>query len=276
MILVANLDWVGGAEEHVILSMVMAVAMLTSPQEPQAAQRCVQSGAVFTMSGRIDADLSDCVKDRFSDGTSEIIIDSAGGEHEHALAIAERLEKASFTLRVRERCGSSCANLLLPLANRVIVEPEAYIVLHGSLDPAAIERENYASRGRLIDQALAANPSLAREDVEANLDALTRRALDLLAKTNAFMDRNNIHPGWLFYREPGDRGLGTRVSGALQSRSPEYVLVEERLIRSCLPHVEIAPFQANLEASFIDHEEKYASFQRAGGHRSGDLECLNP
>lgn len=259
-----------------ILSMLMVVAMLTTPQESQAAQSCVQSGAVFTMSGRIDAALSDCVRDHFSDGTTEIVIDSAGGEHEHALAIAERLEKENFTLRVRRRCGSSCANLLLPLANRVIVEPGAYIVLHGSLDPATIERENYAPRARLIDQALAVNPSLRREDVEANLDALNRRAVDLLARTNAFAARNDIHPGWLFYRETGDRGLGKRVSGTLQPRSPEYVLVEERLIRSCLPNVEIEPFQADLETSFINREERYASFQSAGGSRSGDLECTNP
>lgn len=255
-----------------IVALGSAIAMMTS-QLPVDAPRCERQGDTFHLSGRIDAELSACVLNTFSGEVSEVVVNSQGGDADHALLIAEKMEGARFTLRVRGQCSSGCANLILPLAARVVVEPGSYILLHGSLDPEQMEREILRPKARLISRWLRENPNLDRAVLEANYDAATARNYALLERLQAFANRNAIHPGWLFYREPGDRGLGAHVSGRIQRQNPDFVLVEEPLMRSCLPRVQVEPFQAGLESGFIDVRERYGLFRASGGSRSLDLVC---
>lgn len=252
---------------------ILFALVVTGTSSQDASPRCQKSGDTFQLSGRIDAELNACVQDKFDAGVSEIIVNSQGGNADEALLIAERFEGARFTLTVRGQCSSGCANLFLPLATRVVVEPGSYVILHGTLDPQQIQREAIAPRDDFIDQALRDHPHLDRDLVERNYDAATARNVALLARMNAFTERNRIPKGWLFYREPSDRGLGRYVSGRLRNRNPDSVLVEEPLMRSCLPHIQIEPYQQGLEASFTINRERFESYRRTGGVRSGNLVC---
>ena len=256
--------------------LIFSIAMLLSGGDGSVSlPRCERDGHTFYLSGRIDPELSACVQANFAADVSEIVVDSQGGDADQSLLIAEHVEGSRFTLRVRGQCSSGCANLLLPLAERVIVEPGSYILLHGSLDPQQLEREIIRPRQRLISRALRENPHLRRDEVETNYDAATSQTRRLMDRLTVFAARNRIHPGWLFYREAHDRGLGRHVAGRLQGREPTFVLVEEPLIRSCLPHVQVEPFQAGLEASFIENSERFGRFRSSGNMRPMDLVCVS-
>lgn len=256
-----------------MLAMLASMILLVVSGPQESSVRCEKVADTFHLSGRIDAELNTCVQANFGQGVSEIIVDSPGGNADEALLIAERLAGEQFTLRVRGRCSSGCANLFLPLAKRVVVEPGSYVALHGTLDPQQIQREAVAPRDRIIAQGLRDNPHLDTAVLERNYDAEMAKNVALMKRMNAFTERNRIPRGWLFYREPRDRGLGRHVAGRLRNRNPDYVLVEEALMRSCLPHIQIDPYQDGLEATFINNRDRFQSFQRAGGARSGDLVC---
>jgi hypothetical protein len=110
-------------------------------------------------------------------GSSEIAelrINSRGGDAEKTLKLAQRLVGRIDLIVVDGVCASSCANYLLPIAKRVIVNPNSLVLLHGSID---------------LDQVAAyvdANRDQVRKQTLGTSEADTTRAIErLLAKTRA-------------------------------------------------------------------------------------------
>ncbi|RZJ28819.1 MAG: hypothetical protein EON85_08190 [Brevundimonas sp.] len=207
-----------------------------------------QSPEVFVLTGEIDQALADCVAERLQPTTREVILNSRGGSVGPALDIAERFEGRRLTMRVRNECNSSCANFFLPLAGRLVVERGAIIGLHGSLDPMLIAHTR--QRGQPVD-------------------ALTRTA----ERQMAFARRNDIHPGWLMYRladETSVQGLDGEWGG--QIAEARMFIVEERMARSCLPNVEIEPYQADLDAGPL-RPDRAERLHRRGIARSATVVC---
>ena len=262
---------------------LIAAVLTGAAQTPEGEDpvRCEQvSPATFVLEGPVNAAMTDCVRARLAPTTTELIVDSGGGDIKQALDIAELLEPLTLTLtvRVRERCYSSCANYFLPLARRLIVEPGAAIVLHGGADPQFLESE-MGRRERRIREIMR-EAEVDRAEAEARYEAAVDGVRALIDRQQAFASRHNVGMGWFLYREAGDRDVGRWLTG---ERGPKphpfgwrYMLVEEPMIRSCLPDVEIEPFQQRLEAEFIDDRERYARFRRAEGLRSLTLECAEP
>lgn len=242
--------------------------------------RCEQvSATTFLLEGPINEAMTDCVRAHLASTTTELVVDSGGGDIKQALDIAELLEPLTLTVRVRGRCYSSCANYFLPLARRLIVEPGAAIVLHGGADPQFLQDEMLERRERRVREIMA-DEGVDRTEAEARYGVTVERVRALIDRQQAFAARHNVGMGWFLYREEGDRDMGRWLSGR---RGPKphlfgwrYMLVEEPLIRSCLPGVEIEPFQQRLEAEFIDNRERYDRFRRAEGLRSLTLECAEP
>lgn len=241
--------------------------------------RCEQvDAATFVLEGPVNAAMTECVRAHLAPTTTVLIVNSGGGDIKQALDIAELLEPLRLTVRVRERCYSSCANYFLPLAERLIVEPGAAIVLHGGADPQFLQNEMERRERRI--QEIMREARVDRAEAETRYEAIVDGVRTLIERQQAFAARHNVGMGWFLYREEGDADVGRWLTG---ERGPKphlfgwrLMLVEEPMIRSCLPDVEIEPFQQRLEAEFIDNRERYARFRRAEGLRSLTLECADP
>lgn len=256
-----------------------ALAGAQSPAEDDPT-RCEQANATtFVLEGPVNEAMAECVRVHLSPTTTELVVDSGGGDVRYALDIAERLEPLSLTVRVRDRCYSSCANYFLPLGRRVIVEPGAAIVLHGGADPKFLREGMLEQRESRIREIMR-DARVDRAEAEARYDTMIEGIRTLIDRQQAFAARHNVGMGWFLYREEGDRDVGRWLTGRRGPKPHPFgwalLLVEEPMLRSCLPDIEIEPFQQRLEAEFIDNRERYGRFRRAGGLRSLTLECAEP
>lgn len=265
---------------------LIALAAAAMPTRPEAAPTAAtppcrqESPSTFVIEGPIDAAMAACVDERFSDASTELVVNSGGGDIRYALDMAERLERAKgLTVRVRVSCYSSCANYLLPLADRLVVEPGATIVLHGGVDPLFLQSD-VADRREARVRELAKSGRLDRAEAEARYERMLAELRTLMERQRAFAVRHNVGLGWFLYREAGDTGVGRFLEGERGPRPHpfgwRYLLAEEPMVRSCLPEVEVVPFQAQLERDFIGNRARYGRFRRAEGLRSLHLRCAEP
>lgn len=261
------------------LSLVVAAFGGQDAAAEEDPTRCEQvSATTFVMEGPVNAEMTACVRARLAPTTTELVVNSGGGDIKQALDIAELLEPLTLTVRVRERCYSSCANYFLPLAQRLIVEPGAAIVLHGGADPQFLRGEMERRERRIRE--IMREAGVDRAEAETRYAAIVDGVRALIERQRAFAERHNVGMGWFLYREEGDRDVGRWLTG---ERGPKphlfgwrLMLVEEPMIRSCLPDVEIEPFQQRLEAEFINDRDRWARFRRAEGLRSLTLRCATP
>lgn len=264
----------------VALSLIVAALGVAQTPAEEDPTRCEQVNATtFILAGPVNEAMADCVRVHLAPTTTELVVDSGGGDLSYALDIVELLEPLTLTVRIRERCYSSCANYFLPLARRLVVEPGGAIVLHGGADPKFLQEGMLEQRDRRVREIMR-DAGVSRAEAEARFAASVDGVRTLMDRQRAFADRHNVGMGWFLYREEDDRDVGRWLTGR---RGPKphpfgwsYMLVEEPMLRSCLPDVEIEPFQQRLEAEFIDHRERYGRFRRAGGLRSLTLECAEP
>lgn len=259
------------------LALIVGLPVAAQDRPDGEAARCEQvDTATFVLQGPVDEAMADCVRATLAPTTTVLVVDSGGGDLRHALDIAELLEPLSLTVRVRERCYSSCANYFLPLAERLVVEPGAAIVVHGGADPKFLHEEMTERREPRIREIMR-EAAVDRPEAEARFEAGVEGIRTLIRRQADFAARHNVGPGWFLYREPGDRDVGRWLTGERGAKPHlfgwRYMLVEEPMIRSCLPDVDIEPFQQRLEAEFINDRERWSRFRRAEGLRSLTLEC---
>lgn len=262
------------------LSLIVAVLAGAQDGPEVDPTRCDQvSATTFVLEGPVNEAMAECVRSNLATSTTELVVDSGGGDIKQALDIAELLEPLTLTVRVRERCYSSCANYFLPLARRLIIEPGAAIVLHGGADPQFLQGQMLERRERRIRDIMS-DAGVDRAEAETRYEANLEGLRTLIARQRAFAARQNVGIGWFLYREEGDRDVGRWLTGERGSKPHlfgwRYLLVEEPMLRSCLRDVEVEPFQQRLEAEFIDNRERWARFRRAEGLRSLTLECAEP
>lgn len=264
------------------IALALMVSALGSPQASpdEDPTRCEQiDAATFLLEGPVNEAMTACVRAHLAPTTTVLVVDSGGGDIKQALDIAELLEPLTLTVRVRERCYSSCANYFLPLAERIVVEPGAAIVLHGGADPQFLQDQMLGRRDRRIRQIMS-DAGVDRDEAETRYEANVAGLRALIGRQQAFAARHNVGMGWFLYREEGDRDVGRWLTGERGPRPHLFgwrlMLVEEPMLRSCLPDVEVEPFQQRLEAEFIEDRERYGRFRRAEGLRSLTLACADP
>jgi hypothetical protein len=238
---------------------------------------CAQiSAEQFQITGPIDEAMAQCVSDTLASTTTEVILDSGGGDIEIALDIAERLAPLGAVMRVRNRCYSSCANYFIPVGRRLVVEPGATIVLHGGADPLLLHDEFLGARNRRLREIRSSNRSLSTEEVEARFEQSVERIRRQIERQRAFAERHDVGLGWFIYRESAS-DFGPHLEGEAGPKPHPFgwrlLLAEEPLVRSCLPNLEVEPYQRQLETDFINNAERYARFRRAEGRRSMNLSC---
>jgi hypothetical protein len=227
-----------------------------------------RSAEVFAISGEIDRDLAECVRQTFADTTRVLALDTKGGSVEAALDIATVIEGRDLTMRVEGECNSACANYFLPLARRIELAPDAVVLLHGGVDPWTIDR--WRSRQDEF-MAIEAQRGQTPEQAQAAFERFLSAAEATAARQAAFAQRHSIPPGWLLYRTPGSEVVQGLAHGP---DAVVAILVEEPMMRSCLTGVEIMPFQGALQRHWTRSHRRIALlWQRIGP--SGRAVCTS-
>lgn len=174
-------------------------------------------------------------------------ITSQGGSVRNAIAIGRRIAERRAELVVAGYCESSCANYLIPAADRVRIWPDARIVVHGSVDGWALAR--------------GASPDLYR---------LQR---DYAAEVG-------IPPGWLLMRT-ADEGEARRhgrfvTENSLsqpQNADARYIVVEPAFLASCLPELAVLWETPTYHEQVRSRPSLKQRLEREGFILSGEMRC---
>jgi hypothetical protein len=92
--------------------------------------------------------------------------------------------------------------------------------------------------------AIQARNGRTTEQAEAEFAGLISKPEALATRQAEFARAHAVAPGWMLFRMSGSDGIPGLVNHPTAVRA---ILVEEPMLRSCLPNVEIAPYQATLE-----------------------------
>ncbi|WP_156034974.1 hypothetical protein [Pseudorhizobium marinum] len=132
-----------------------------------------QGGPVLCLAGSlVDIDLPKLLMVLRAMPRLDIVVRTTGGPVDLWLSIAENLIGRIGALYVDEACFSSCANYLLPIADKVIAESGSLIVWHGGPNPwssqplagaevtDAIEYDQLSNRTKRLYEAVGADVRL--------------------------------------------------------------------------------------------------------------------
>tara|TARA_R110002049_G_scaffold54235_4_gene151099 strand:+ start:1797 stop:2645 length:849 start_codon:yes stop_codon:yes gene_type:complete len=235
-------------------------------------------GVTLEISGRVNADLADCVEALLGLEIETVIVTSPGGETFAGRRIGNRIGDQPRTLVVRDRCLSSCANYFVPAAHRLVLEPGAVIGLHGTPDPATLDRGLRDLEDRL-DREMAAG-EISREARDHALSRQAERNAAQLDEEAAFAERFGVHEGWRLYREPEDGRAGflRHFSGrnaALDGRW-DLLVVEAPMLYSCLPQLEADGYRKAVDTPRWRLPQLWLHPIFAHPVRSGELRCTKP
>lgn len=231
-----------------VAGLVLVSACASMAPGQAASGRCSYSNGVLALRGPTDQAMLDCVET--SPHAATIRVRSPGGGVTTAMRIAERLHAMNAELVIDGYCESSCANYFVPVARRLVVEAGARIVLHGSSDAHMLARTGQAA---------------------------------IFERQRAFVARFDVPLGWLLYRteaefRAGDKGryLGGSADTPPGDDRIAYIVVEERLLRSCFPRLEIELRPEPYAERLRREPSRRARLARQGFYPSGSLECVDP
>lgn len=197
-----------------------------------------------------------CVQKADLKTVKRVVADSNGGPVVVAVQIGELLAGLHTEMVVRGQCNSACANYFLPVARKITLEPGSLVMLHGSIDDAL-----------LSSSATSADADKVREQYD---------------KQMAFVDKHRIPRGWLLMRDAEEqkakRGskytLGQLAQPFTEGKvSVKGLLVEETFMRSCLPHIDIAPFNKTISQRIYTEEKLARALAKQGIFPSGTMTC---
>lgn len=204
-----------------ISGLVLVAAMLWGEQSAEATAAtpstttapCAQINATtFLLKGDVNDAMTACVRDKLSASTTDLIVDSNGGQAAAALDIADLLEPLHLTVHVRRGCYSACAIYFLPIADRLIVEPGAAIIRHGGMDPKFLHEWNEGRQDRM-EKDRKQHPDLSPAEITARADAADAKVQRTIQRQREFAERHGVGLGWFLYRDAGDSDVGRWLSG---------------------------------------------------------------
>lgn len=126
------------------------------------------------------------------------------------------------------------------------------VLLHGSIDPWTIDRMR---SNKPAFMAMQARNGRSAEQAETDFAGLISKSEALATRQAEFTRRHAVAPGWMLFRMPGSEDIPGLINHPTDVKA---ILVEEPMLRSCLPNVEIAPYQQALERHWTQ------SFRRLG------------
>ena len=225
------------------------------------------------LSGTINKDMKLCVAELMTSKITKIIINTTGGDVDYGREIGYLIGNVPRTLIIEKYCLSSCGNYFVPAAHTVVLWPGAVIGLHGTPDPymlSSLELETHIAK---LTQAESVSSSSARRILEQKI---TQREYQL-AEEAKFAKRFSVPLGWRLYRDANDSEESWRQyfeDGSDDGVSvSNFMIVEQPMMASCLPHVKIKNFQNTLETSVLTSSEWKTLEDKIGAYRSLGLKC---
>ncbi len=226
------------------------------------------------LEGMIADPMLNCVQAKLHPAVTTVIVNSSGGEVGPGREIGYLIGRAERQLIIREQCLSSCANYFVPAAASVLLEPQSVIGLHGTPDPMF---HDFSELEALVAKLRQTNSS-SLAGAERSLALKKARRAKELAAEQAFSERFSVPPGWRHYREVGDHAyawLRHFQDSTQDGVTPDnFMIVEEDMIRSCLPEVEINAYQDTLDTSVFADPDIWSKLKSdIGAYRSRGLMC---
>lgn len=231
--------------------------------------------------GEINADMEACAANALTAGVERVVVNTPGGDTQAGRAIARKIAGLPRTLVIDGECSSSCANYFVPAAIRLEATPGSFIAIHGTPDPALMERSRRETSEELASAVMAGEMSEAER--QAALDDLAQRQQAELADEAAFAEMFGVPPGWRLYRESADENLGQTFVRHLNGlprpsevKGAAVLIVEPTLLESCLPRVDPGSYRIRFETSVIGDNRQRRAIEARGGVFSGRLTCKRP
>jgi len=100
-----------------------------------------KEGQTIVFKGGIDKVSSEALIAAINEGPNRIVITSLGGSMEHALNIAEVMQKHKIVLEVKDYCISACANFLFIAASEKKLLPDAVLGFHGGSTSSSAKKD---------------------------------------------------------------------------------------------------------------------------------------
>jgi hypothetical protein len=176
-------------------------------------------------------DLGDCLA-KVTDGEiRELRITSSGGDALPTLRLAEKYRGHLELMIVDGLCAASCANYLLPAAQRVRVNEHSYVLLHGSMSPGDFE----AQKARIESELREKSPGTSDDDITRLLESARRELTAAAPLQKAFAQKTLACGDWL---APDSTKAG-------HSADPSWFLVvTPEMARRCLKTARVEAFWA--------------------------------
>ena len=121
-------------------------------QALNAARRCERPKPGHVIYAGDSANLGACLAKLGDREIAELRITSGGGDAWKTLGTAREFIGRVDLVVVEGLCASSCANYILPMAKRIRVSPQSYVVVHGSIVPDFPKQQWDALRRSLTRQ----------------------------------------------------------------------------------------------------------------------------
>ena len=229
--------------------------------------------ATIRLAGTIDKDMKQCAEDLITPNITTVILNSTGGDVGYGRAIGYRLGNVPRRLIIEKYCLSSCGNYFVPAAQSIELKPGAVIGLHGSPDPQMLSSNE-------LEKHLSQLSTAGSQSVSSAQRVLDRKILQReqqLAEESKFAKQFSIPMGWRLYRDADETKDAWRkhfVDGSdVGITIDDFLIVEEKMITSCLPHIEIIKFQDILETSVLKTRRWKTLQKKIGAYRSFGLLC---
>jgi len=223
------------------------------PTEASAVRCKLISDSTLYLKGETDKKMLECVRSIDLSNIDTIVLKSSGGRVGEAWKIGELIAPLDAHMVVRSRCNSSCANFFLPLAQSVLVEEDAELLLHGSIDPGFGRKAGNLGSWELVDQQ------------------------------EVYAQKYQIHRGWLLYRNDYSNGRGAKldyfdgVHGWPKADDKiRFFQVEQKLFESCFPDIDITFESPTFVERAEAKESRKRKYLRKGIRPTGSYVCKGP
>jgi len=247
-------------------------------QQSETVTSCQKINATTVrLSGTIGEIMQDCALALLTADIDTVIVRSGGGEVYAGRAIGYKIGDRPRTLIVDKICLSSCGNYFVPAAAQVRLNPGAVIGLHGTPDPQMLGVAGLEAHLAELQK----NKSASALGAERSLNKRRDKEGKQLVEEAKFASRFSVPKGWRLYRDIGDSPEGWVkhfVAGSDADVTPDkFLIVEQPMLASCLPHIKFSDYQAGLEDSVFNRPLRWHGLNHVmGAYRSRGLTCLPP
>ncbi|MEO0818499.1 MAG: hypothetical protein AAFX86_14495 [Pseudomonadota bacterium] len=274
---------------HRALAMVIGLAVFmlpacTSTRGLLGSNACLMlDDSTVRLRGEINDAMEACARETLTRDVTRVVVNTPGGETGAGRAIARQIAEVPRTLVIDGECSSSCGNYFVPAAARLEATPGSLIAIHGTPDPALMEKSRRSTSESLAADVMAGRLTEAqRQEQLAALDAQVQLTLEDEA---LFAAEFGVPPGWRLYRERADDSIVDAFANHFNG-NPRPVrqrvigratlVVEPTLLESCLPRVDPGNYRTNFEATVIGDARERAAIEARNGVFSGTLICKRP